>query len=82
MWFEVANTELFCFAGIWRPTVEGERFAFLTTDANRDVDAKAMPVIPAPADYQRWLGADYATACGLQKPLDDGALRLRAAPIT
>jgi putative SOS response-associated peptidase YedK len=85
MWFEVPDAELFCFAGIWRPTVEGERFAFLTTEPNRvvaPIHAKAMPVILKPADYQRWLSADFETACSLQQPLDDGALRLRPAPVT
>ena len=71
VWFGVNEAELFCFAGIWRPTPDGERFAFLTTKPNAlvaPVHAKAMPVIVAPDDYTTWLTADYADACPLAKP--------------
>ena len=30
VWFDVKGADLFAFAGIWRPTEDGERFAFLT----------------------------------------------------
>ena len=71
VWFDVKGTELFAFAGIWRPTEDGERFAFLTSEPNElvaPVHPKAMPVILAREDYDRWLTADYAGACALQKP--------------
>lgn len=84
-WFEVADAELFCFAGVWRPTEDGERFAFLTTEPNAvvaPVHAKAMPVILKTDEYGRWLTGDYATVSALQKPLDAGALRIRADALT
>ena len=71
VWFDVKDTDLFAFAGIWRPTEEGERFAFLTSEPNAlvaPVHPKAMPVILAREDYDRWLTTDYAGACALQKP--------------
>ena len=78
-WFEVAGAELFCFAGIWRPTEDGERFAFLTSEPNElvaPVHPKAMPVILAREDYDRWLTTDYAGACALQKPFPAEAMRI------
>lgn len=83
-WFEVADAESFCFAGR-RPIADGERFAFLTTEPNAivaPVHAKAMPVLLRTEDHGRWLTGDYAAACALQKPLDDGALRIRAEGLT
>lgn len=71
IWFGVKDADLFAFAGIWRPTEEGQRFAFLTADPNdlvRPVHAKAMPVILAREDYERWLTTDFKGACALQKP--------------
>ena len=78
------------FAGIWtgwtctRKFAEGEitceLFAFLTTNANAEVGAihpKAMPVILTNADeVDTWLGAPWNEACGLQRPLPDGALTI------
>lgn len=71
VWFEVKDAELFAFAGIWRPTEEGERFAFLTAEPNAlvaPIHPKAMPVILAREDYDRWLSTDFDGACALQKP--------------
>lgn len=71
IWFGVKDADVFAFAGIWRPTEEGERFAFLTTDANElvaPVHAQAMPVILPPEDYRRWLTTDFEGACALQRP--------------
>ena len=64
-WFEVTGAESFCFAGILRPTPEGERFAFLTTEPNAliaPIHPQAMPVILNPSDYETWLTGDPATA--------------------
>jgi len=71
VWFGLMDVELFTFAGIWRPTEQGARFAFLTTEANalvQPVHAKAMPVILRPGDYEQWLSGDFAAACALAKP--------------
>lgn len=71
VWFEVKDAPLFAFAAIWRPTPEGERFAFLTSEPNElvaPIHPKAMPVILAPEDYDRWLTTDFEGACALQKP--------------
>ena len=79
VWFDVKDTDLFCFAGIWRPTEEGERFAFLTSEPNElvaPIHPKAMPVILQPQDYERWLTADYAGACALQKPYPAEQMRI------
>lgn len=61
-WFDVPSRPIFSFAGIWRPTSEGIRFAFLTCEPNSivaPIHPKAMPVILHDDDEQRWLdGAD------------------------
>jgi len=83
---------LFCFAGIWRPwtgtrgtkkdpaTGEHMLYSFLTTDANADVKpvhAKAMPVILRnEGEWKTWLHAPVDEALALQRPLEDGALRV------
>jgi putative SOS response-associated peptidase YedK len=69
------NGALCAFAGLWEKwTPEGgepvETFTIITTRANRlvgEVDDR-MPVIIAPADYQRWLTASEATAKRLLVP--------------
>jgi putative SOS response-associated peptidase YedK len=46
------------FAGIWRPSTEGNAFAFLTCEPNplvAPIHPKAMPVILHPQDYDLWL---------------------------
>ncbi len=61
-WFHLPSQPIFAFAGIWRPDIQGDVFAFLTCEPNPLVGAihpKAMPVILQPDDYQGWLdGAD------------------------
>lgn len=93
VWFALAEDRpLAFFAGIWTPwtstrkKAEGEvtvdAYGFLTTDANADVCAihpKAMPVILTdPAQCDLWLGAKWAEAKVLQRPLPDGALQIVA----
>lgn len=78
VWFDVKDADLFAFAGIWRPTEEGERFAFLTAEPNAlvaPIHPKAMPVILAPEDYDRWLTTDFEGACALQKPFPAERMR-------
>lgn len=62
VWFHVPAAPVVAFAGIWRPSDEGNVFAFLTCEPNplvAPIHPKAMPVILQPEDYQRWLdGAD------------------------
>ena len=80
IWFALKDRPLFAFAGIWQPTGEGDRFAFLTCAPNDTVGAvhpKAMPVILNAEDHGRWLSADYDEACALAQPYPDQAM---AAP--
>lgn len=63
VWFAVSETPVAAFAGIWRPSVDGEVFAFLTCEPNplvAPIHPKAMPVILHPEDYERWLDGDDA----------------------
>ncbi|WP_458097715.1 SOS response-associated peptidase [Roseomonas sp. WA12] len=79
------------FAGIWVPQwtsvrklKEGEvttdLFAFLTTEPNAvvaPIHPKAMPVIlTEPDEFEAWMTAPWAEAKRLQRPLQDGALRV------
>ena len=77
-WFALRNTELFGFAGLWRPTPDGPRYAFLTCAANElvgRVHPKAMPVILAtPNEAARWLRVDGEEAAAMQCPLAHEAM--------
>ncbi|WP_338643659.1 SOS response-associated peptidase [Novosphingobium olei] len=74
-WFALRDQPLFAFAGVWRPTADGPRFAFLTCAANRIVGAvhpKAMPVILRPGEEaRRWLSTDAQGAWAMQRSLAD-----------
>lgn len=62
-WFNIPSRPVFAFAGIWRPTDDGNVFAFLTCAPNPLVAAihpKAMPVILDEADHTTWLAGDTA----------------------
>ncbi|MEJ6677956.1 SOS response-associated peptidase family protein, partial [Parasphingorhabdus sp.] len=62
-WFKVNETPVSAFAGIWRPSDEGNVYAFLTCEPNplvKPIHPKAMPVILQPNDYGRWLAGDEA----------------------
>jgi putative SOS response-associated peptidase YedK len=93
VWFALGEDRpLAFFAGIWtrwtsvRKLKEGEStndlFAFLTTEANAEVGAvhpKAMPVILTERDeIETWLDATAAEAMKLQRPLDEGRLKIVA----
>lgn len=81
VWFRLKDTELFAFAGIWRPTELGERFAFLTTEANelvKPIHAKAMPAILSSSDYDKWLTGDLEAACSLAKPYPAEVMEIRS----
>jgi len=91
-WFALANgQEIAWFAGVHAVlsrkiragdpgTTDGEFWAFLTTEANADVGRyhdKAMPVILTRAEEcEAWLREPWETAQRLQRPLQDGALKV------
>jgi putative SOS response-associated peptidase YedK len=81
------------FAGLWVPQwtsvrkiKEGETtndlFAFLTTNANKEVGAihpKAMPVILTTGiEIEQWMTAPPEDVLKLQRPLPDGSLKIVA----
>lgn len=69
VWFNVPSAPVAAFAGIWRPSEQGNVFAFLTCEPNAlvaPIHPKAMPVILHPDDYDRWL--DGANAAELAQP--------------
>lgn len=71
IWFEMKEEPLFAFAGIWRETDEGPRYAFLTCEPNSLVEPihpKAMPAILKPSDYECWMTSDIESAAQLQQP--------------
>ena len=78
-WFAMADDSPFAFAGLWRATGDGPRFAFLTAAPNTMVGAihpKAMPVLLTPgAMADVWLAGDGATAAAMQRPFPDAAMR-------
>ena len=79
VWFGTADGAPFAFAGIWRPTEEEPRMAFLTCEPNEIVGAvhpKAMPVILATEDQERWLTGKYGEVVGLARPFPDVAMRI------
>jgi putative SOS response-associated peptidase YedK len=83
-WFALKDQPLFAFAGLWRPTPEGARFAFLTCAPNDlvgRIHPKAMPVILGKAEAaDRWLMADGAGAVAMQRAYPDDAMMEVAFP--
>ena len=77
-WFALHDKELFGFAGLWRPTADGPRYAFLTCEPNGlvgRIHPKAMPVIlDSPDEAARWLSVDGEAAAAMQYPLSDEAM--------
>lgn len=77
-WFALRDAELFAFAGLWRPTPDGPRYAFLTCEANElvgRIHPKAMPVIlDTPDEASRWLRVDGEEAAAMQCPLAHEAM--------
>ena len=70
-WFRVTDAPVAAFAGIWRQSVEGKVFAFLTCEPNplvAPIHPKAMPVILHPEEYNKWFSVDYEDACSLVVP--------------
>ena len=80
-WFSVTDTPVAAFAGIWRQSVEGKVFAFLTCERNplvAPIQPKAMPVILHPEDYDKWLSVDYDDACSLAVPFPSQLMSIEA----
>ena len=77
-WFALSDARLFAFAGLWRPTADGPRYAFLTcapNDVVGRVHPKAMPVILTQRDEaDTWLSGDATAVAALQRPLADAAM--------
>jgi len=70
-WFSLPASEVFVFAGVWRPDGYRNVFAFLTCEPNplvAPIHPKAMPVILEPEDYDGWLDGSYDDACSLAVP--------------
>lgn len=58
VWFSMVDDQPFAFAGAWRPTAHGPRFALMTCEPNdlvRPIHVKAMPVILHEDQYTPWL---------------------------
>ncbi|MDG2532092.1 SOS response-associated peptidase family protein [Sphingomonas sp. HITSZ_GF] len=72
-WFSVPSRPIAAFAGIWRPTETGPRFAFLTCGYDGDpanhvvgaIHPKACPVVLHDEDFDRWLSAPLDDVLGL-----------------
>ena len=77
-WFALSGAGLFAFAGLWRPTADGPRYAFLTcapNDVVGRVHPKAMPVVLTRKDEtDTWLSGDATAAAALQRPLADATM--------
>jgi putative SOS response-associated peptidase YedK len=81
VWFGMHEDHepLFAFAGLWRPSEGGPFMAFLTCEPNEMVGTihpKAMPVILARDDLDRWLSDERETACSLARPYSDDLMRV------
>lgn len=73
MWFSIPDQPIAFFAGLWRPTVRGDAFAFVTTSPNAIVSPwhpKAMPAILNPSDFTTWLDGSHDEALALVRPFD------------
>ncbi len=81
VWFGMVDDEdvPFAFAGVWQPTDEGDRMAFLTCAPNQlvgRIHPKAMPVILAREDYSAWLEGSYDQAVSLARTYSDEAMQI------
>lgn len=82
-WLSLPGQPLFAVAGLWRPTAEwGAAYAMVMTDtagcAAEAVHSR-MPVVLAPEDYDRWLGASPEEALALCRPWE-GPLAIHRTP--
>jgi putative SOS response-associated peptidase YedK len=78
-WFSVAESPIFAFAGVWRPTEQGKAYAFLTCEPNplvAPIHPKAMPVMLQEEDYDAWLDGEVESACALAQPFPSQLMRV------
>jgi putative SOS response-associated peptidase YedK len=78
-WFSLPASPIFSFAGVWRPSEEGNVFAFLTCEPNplvAPIHEKAMPVILHEEDYDRWLSGEADDACALAAPFPSQLMKV------
>lgn len=79
-WFTVEDQEIPCFAGVWKVDQDhGHVFAFCTTEPNALVGPKhpkAMPVILARDDHERWLRGTLEDVMDLQDAYPSQLMRL------
>lgn len=78
-WFDVPSRPIVSFAGVWRPLEGGGAvFAFLTCDPNPLVAPipKAMPVLLAEEDEEKWLACSFDEAVGLAPPYPSQLMRV------
>ena len=80
MWFAVENQPMFAVAGFWQPTAQGNGFTMVTCDPNEvvaPVHPKAMIIVLAPDDHERWLHGAYDDIVALQRPYPADRMRMR-----
>lgn len=79
-WFDVPSREIVSFAGVWRPLEGGGAvFAFLTCEPNplvAPIHPKAMPVILAEEDEEKWLSCSFDEAIELAQPYPSQLMRV------
>ncbi|MCP5433262.1 MAG: SOS response-associated peptidase [Alphaproteobacteria bacterium] len=94
-WFELPDTDVFAFAGVWRPwdgprsignrqkeTREWHLFAILTCPPNAlvaPIHPKAMPAILHREDHERWLAAPWDEAATLVRPYPPDEMGIAAS---
>jgi putative SOS response-associated peptidase YedK len=79
LWFDLPTRPLFAFAGVWCPTGETDRFAFVTTMPNGYVASaqpKTMPMILAEDEQDFWLGGTFAEVCALSTAYPEANVRV------
>lgn len=82
-WFDVPSQPITSFAGVWRPSENGPVMAFLTTDPNplvAPIHPKAMPVLLAIEDEDRWLRAPVEEALSLAVPFPSQLMTVSPSP--
>ncbi|MDT9598552.1 SOS response-associated peptidase [Sphingosinicella rhizophila] len=83
-WFSLPSQPIFSFAGIWRPTPEGNCYAFLTCGYDGDpathvvgaIHPKACPVVLHREDEERWLSGEVDDVCSLATPFPSQLMRV------
>lgn len=78
-WFDVPSRPIVSFAGVWRPIHDGVAvFAFLTCEPNplvAPIHPKAMPVLLAEEDEEKWLSCSFDEAVSLAAPYPSQLMR-------